>query len=637
MTYSEYPFVLGTAGHIDHGKTSLVKALSGVDCDRLTEEKKRGMTIELGFAPLTLPSGRTISVIDVPGHEKFIRQMAAGAAGIDAVMLVVAADDGVMPQTKEHLEILTLLGIQKGIVAINKIDMVDEETLELAEDDIRSLLKGTFLENCPIMPVSALTGKGLDELKDALQLLVDTTKERGKEGPFFLPVDRVFHISGFGTVITGTAFNGSVKDGDELEILPSQTISKVRSIQVHGNQTQTARAGQRVAINLSGLSLEEIKRGNVLAAKDVFHPTDCLDVCINVLSSFPEPIEHRQRLRLHIGTSDVIARISLLNKDKVMPGEEALAQLFIEEPIAASQSSRFILRTYSPLRTIAGGRVLLSKAERPKNKETKQALLKYLDVLSHDASPRESLLALINYKGILSVKDAVTYLESDISALRSHISSLEMKENIGVLKSNDTFLLSLQKIESLKELLSCNLMEFHKTHPERKGMGIEEAAQSMSFADIKLFKELIGLFVKKSWIKTDDERIRMPDFEPFDESSFLASVDSLRRLAKTKGYSMPTIDEATSHLKSGAQEMKRILSYLKERGEVFIIGDEMLLFIDLEDDFKTKLKKIDGDITLASVRDITESSRKYILPLLEYFDSKGITRRVGDKRIMLKK
>ena len=309
MANNEYPFVIGTAGHIDHGKTTLVKRLTDVDCDRLAEEKKRGMTIELGFAPFTLPSGQTISIVDVPGHEKFIRQMVAGAAGVDAVMLVIAADDGVMPQTREHLAILSLLGIKNGLTVINKI--VDEEMLEMAVDDAKSLLADTFLADKPVIPVSAYTGAGIEELKKALQRMTETADAKSRKGAFFLPVDRAFHISGFGTVVTGTAINGEVREGDEVEVMPRSFPSKVRSIQVHGAPVSVATAGQRVSVNLAGISLSDVGRGDVVTAKDCFTASKCLDVSIRLLPS-AEPLKHWQRLRLHVGTT--VSRCSTGNR-----------------------------------------------------------------------------------------------------------------------------------------------------------------------------------------------------------------------------------------------------------------------------------------------------------------------------------
>lgn len=636
MANNEYPFVIGTAGHIDHGKTTLVKRLTDVDCDRLAEEKKRGMTIELGFAPFTLPSGQTISIVDVPGHEKFIRQMVAGAAGVDAVMLVIAADDGVMPQTREHLAILSLLGIKNGLTVINKIDLVDEEMLEMAVDDAKSLLADTFLADKPVIPVSAYTGAGIEELKKALQRMTETADAKNRKGAFFLPVDRAFHISGFGTVVTGTAINGEVREGDEVEVMPRSSPSKVRSIQVHGAPVSVATAGQRVAVNLAGISLSDVGRGDVVTAKDCFTASKCLDVSIRLLPS-AEPLKHWQRLRLHVGTTDTVTRVSLLDREQILPGESAAAQLITEDPVVASMNSCFILRTYSPLVTVAGGKILMSAGERPKNRQSKTALLEYLDRLSEEPQLKERLLALINYKGLINAADAARMNEINIAELMRALSPLEARGEIGVIRGGSAVLLSKGKMEELGSGLAKALASFHREHPERKGMPAEECAKAIDLQDTKFTRELLTLFEKQGVIKFEDERARLADFEPFDEELFSANVTALKKYAVKMGYSMPSVEEAQAALGFTAEEMKRIIAYLKEKKELALITGAFLLFLEIEADFKEKLANISGDITLAAVRDATGSSRKYALPLLEYFDSKGITRRVGDKRILMKK
>ncbi|WP_278549165.1 selenocysteine-specific translation elongation factor [Cloacibacillus evryensis] len=636
MANNEYPFVIGTAGHIDHGKTTLVKRLTDVDCDRLAEEKKRGMTIELGFAPFTLPSGQTISIVDVPGHEKFIRQMVAGAAGVDAVMLVIAADDGVMPQTREHLAILSLLGIKNGLTVINKIDLVDEEMLEMAVDDAKSLLADTFLADKPVIPVSAYTGAGIEELKKALQRMTETADAKSRKGAFFLPVDRAFHISGFGTVVTGTAINGEVREGDEVEVMPRSSPSKVRSIQVHGAPVSVATAGQRVAVNLAGISLSDVGRGDVVTAKDCFTASKCLDVSIRLLPS-AEPLKHWQRLRLHVGTTDTVTRVSLLDREQILPGESAAAQLITEDPVVASMNSCFILRTYSPLVTVAGGKILMPAGERPKNRQSKTALLEYLDRLSEEPQLKERLLALINYKGLISAADAARMNEINIAELMRALSPLEARGEIGVIRGGSAVLLSKGKMEELGSGLAKALASFHREHPERKGMPAEECAKAIDLQDTKFTRELLTLFEKQGVIKFEDERARLADFEPFDEELFSANVTALKKYAVKMGYSMPSVEEAQAALGFTAEEMKRIIAYLKEKKELALITGAFLLFLEIEADFKEKLANISGDITLAAVRDATGSSRKYALPLLEYFDSKGITRRVGDKRILMKK
>ena len=636
MSSQEYPFVLGTAGHIDHGKTSLVKRLTNVDCDRLAEEKKRGMTIELGFAPFTLPSGSTISIVDVPGHDKFIRQMVAGAAGIDAVMLVIAADDGVMPQTREHLAILSLLGINKGLIAINKTDLVDPEMLELAIEDVKDLLTGTFLEGCPVVPVSAHTGAGIEALRMELQKLTEGSEGKSRKGAFFLPVDRAFHISGFGTVVTGTAIRGEVREGDEVEILPGGALSKIRSVQVHSAPVEVATAGQRVAANLAGISLEEVHRGDVVTARGCFTASQCLDAEVRLLPE-AEPLKHWQRLHLHVGTTETMARLSLLDGETLLPGERASAQLITEEPVVASIKSCFILRTGSPLNTVAGGRILLTGGERPKSRHAKERLLSYLKTAAQEPPLRDQLLAFINYRGTASAAEAARLNELSAAELMRALSPLEAKGEITVVRAQESTLLSKETFELLAERLRKALANFHSAHPELRGLPPEECVKIFETKDARFAKELLTQLERAGKIKYAEERASLPEFEPFDEEQFTKQAETLKSLIRRKGYSMPLVEEAQNELGLSAAEMKRTVSYLRERKELALVAGGFLLLAETEADFLSKLTGIDGDITLAAVRDATGSSRKYALPLLEYFDGRGITRRVGDKRILVKR
>lgn len=635
----EYPFIIGTAGHIDHGKTSLVMALSGIDTDRLAEEKRRGMTIELGFAPLELPSGKVVSIVDVPGHEKFIRQMVAGAAGVDAVMLVVAADDGVMPQTREHLEILTLLNIQNGLTVVNKIDLVDEDMRELAFDDIRSLLRGTFLEDKPLLGVSAVTREGIPELVPVIEKMVAGASRQDRGGGFFMPVDRAFHMSGFGTVVTGTTVKGSIDSLADVEILPGEIGAKVRSIQTHNQTVEKIEAGQRTAINLSGLSLDSIKRGDVVAAKGYYSATQCIDVELTAPSSCGGLIEHWQRVRLHVGTSDVLARVSLLDSQRLLAGESAFAQILPEEPVCTHCGARFVLRSYSPVRTIGGGEVLLSLGARPRNKNDRAALLKLLSGLkdAKGALPAR-LLALIGYRGLIRETECQRLMESDARTLSSAVSSLSARERATVLKTSERWFLSRQRQEELQKRLLESLSEFHAAHPELKGAGAEELAHTSGMSDLRLFRELLKYFASLNLITLDEDKVRLSDFLPYNEGEISKQAEAACAYAKGLGYAMPTIAETQAAMGLGAREMNRLLAYLKDKKEAVIVSSEYIVFSFLENDFLQKLSTLPNDaIALAEVRDITGSSRKYILPMLEYFDSKGITRRVGDKRILLKR
>lgn len=633
---AEYPFIIGTSGHIDHGKTALVRALTGVDCDRLSEEKERGMTIEPGFAPLELPSGLTVSIIDVPGHERFIRQMVAGAAGIDAVMLVVAADDGVMPQTREHLAILSLLGIKNGITVINKTDLVDDEMLELAIDDVKNITAGTFLEDKPVMPVSALTGAGIAELREELRKMTENAAPRSRKGPFFMPVDRAFHISGFGTVVTGTAIKGEVCEGDELEILPQGVLSKVRSLQVHGETVASAAAGQRVAVNLAGVPLNGIERGDVIAAKGRFISSNCINVSVKVLPD-AKPLKHWQRMRLHIGTSDSIARLSFTDRAALMPGESAEAQLITETPVATHIGAHFILRNYSPLATTAGGRVLSAAGERPKNKNTQKALSEYLKRLENDDTLKERLLSLAEYKGEVAASEAARINETTLPELMRALSPSETRGEIFIVRDGDAVILSKSRFEFLERKLSETLSAFHAEHPERIGMPAEECAKALAISDIKYAKRLFSLFDRHGAISYKEERASLAGFEPSGGDIFDLAAESLKQFALKAGYSMPTIEEAKNATGLSDEKIRRVISSLREKNELALIGGSFICIKEIEMSFRKKLEEISGDLTLAAVRDATGSSRKYVLPLLEYFDGIGVTRRTGDKRIIIKR
>lgn len=638
MRPEEYPFVIGTAGHIDHGKTSLVMALSGVDTDRLSEEKRRGMTIELGFAPLELPSGRTVSIVDVPGHEKFIRQMVAGAAGVDAVMLVIAADDGVMPQTREHLEILSLLNVKNGLTVVNKIDLADDELRGMVFEDTRALLRGTFLEDKPLLGVSSITREGIPELIEAIERMVTNSGARRRSGGFFLPVDRAFHMTGFGTVVTGTTALGVLADGEEVQILPGGSEAKARSIQVHNLAVEKVTAGQRTAINLSGASLEDVKRGSVVAAKGYYSATECLDVRLEITPSYNGFARHWQRVRLHAGTSEVLARLSFLDREKLAPGESTVAQILPEMSVCTYSGASFIIRSYSPVRTIGGGEVLLALGTRPGGKNARAALLRLLASLcAADGDLRKRLPALLEYKGMIRETDLLKLAETDKRELSGAAASLEAKGKIITTGQSERYFFSLSRAEEIKNKTIQLLSRYHAEHPEQKGMEPDEIARSLRFSAARVIKELIYGFAARKWVSLEGEKVRLNEFIPFDEDEFLRLLEATRDFARKKGWALPTIAETQLYLSVGEKEMSRALTRLKDNQEAVIIGGGLILFSFIEEEFKKILLALPRDnITLAEARDRTGSSRKHILPLLEYCDSKNITRRVGDKRILLK-
>jgi len=634
----ETTVVFGTAGHIDHGKTTLVKALSGVDCDRLVEEKKRGITIELGFAPLSLPSGRIISIIDVPGHERFIRQMVAGAAGIDAVIFVVAADEGVMPQSREHLEILSLLGIKEGLVVLTKADMVDEEMLELAREDVKDLVRGTFLEGKPIIAVSAVTGLNLDILLKQIDAILENISPRDTKGPFFMPIDRSFPIAGFGTVVTGTVYKGKVSVGDAVDVLPLDKSSKVRSIQVHGKSVKQALAGQRSALNLPDVKSAELKRGDVACSKGLFKSTQCLDVRLMLLSSAQEPLRHWQEVHFHMGTSESMARVALLNDARITPGNEALAQVVLYEPVVALIGQRFVIRAYTPLRTIGGGEVLFPYDKKPKGKKARNELTVFLNKLTQAQSFDERIKAIIDRFGLLSLEDALTLIQQTSGQLESSLRLMAERSEVLLVESGDQpLVMSSAYFDTLKEDLYNILTKYHDENPHMSGMRALDLISALGLSlTKKQSQELMRLLASRGLIEIDGEMVRLPGASPKVSEDTLRDKEILLDYCNKRGFQFPTIEEAMSELKLDKVKLDRIINIARQNGELRLIGGEFLLSRNIEEKALEILRSL-PEITIASLRDAANASRKYILPLLEDFDARGITRRVGDKRILLKK
>lgn len=661
----EYPFVIGTAGHIDHGKTGLVKALTGVDCDRLGEEKKRGITIELGFAPLTLPSGRIVSIVDVPGHERFIRQMAAGAAGIDAVILVIAADEGAMPQTREHLDILGLLGVKSGLVVLSKCDLVDAELLELAKADVESLVEGTFLEDALVVTASSVTGEGIQEIARIVDGMLDENSAdsanaaKNSRGAFFMPIDRVFGMKGFGSVVTGTVYSGKIEAGRDVDIKPSSLRAKIRSIQVHGKSSESAEAGQRAAINLASVSLEQLNRGDVLCEPAKFMPTSCFDTEIRLLASSKEPLFHWQRVRLHVGTSDVIARISLLaqktgsnsGERTIEPGETGMAQVFPESPLVVTAGQRFIMRFYSPLITIGGGRVLLPHSERETDHrgriEKNDALLN----LARDLTPLSVLEAIIGERGILAESDlfALSQMGSDDFALcASKLKEGEGHTGVKTFGSNPIFYISEKAVADFSQAIVSILTSFHSANPELAGLDSDELRSSLFAANAakkipgmqpKDFKEFLKFLRQSSLIGESsvagETRYSAPGFKARGDDALLLLASRLTDTVNKAGFEMQTASELSSLLGASMPEINRAIGYLREKEGLKVIGEGLVLTSETAERIRNLVREL-GEITVGSVRDAMGTSRKYALAALEFLDAAGVTRRVGDKRVLLK-
>ena len=621
----EISLVLGTAGHIDHGKTALINALTGVNCDRLIEERKRGITIELGFAPLKLDDGRVVSVIDVPGHERFIRQMVAGASGIDAALLVIAADESVMPQTREHLAIMELLGVHDGLVAVTKIDRVkdDEGMVDLVVDDVRDFVKGTFLEGRAVVPVSSVTGEGLDDLRREITALIDRVKVRPRSGAFFLPVDRAFTISGFGTVVTGTAYHGTARPADKIEVLPSGREGRIRTLQVHGQNVENAYAGQRVAANLAGIDIDDITRGDVVCHKGIFRPTKCFESVVKILPNVKEPVRHWQRVHVCTGTSEVLARVSLLNTKQIEPGETQSAQLVLEEPVVCTYGQRFILRFYSPLNTIGGGEIIYPYSYKPRGAALRSKILGRIENLKSAKTPEDRFSFLINDAGSMTKSEALQVLQDTQERLDSVTEKLS---SAGKIVIADNVIMSENYCGEIMNALKQSVTQYQNHYPSEAGMPLEDSNTS---------RAVVNLAVSRGVIVLDGNKLHTPDFVPQNDEAFNAMIESVKKICMSHKWQMLTIDELKKELKLPEKVFTKIIQAMRNNNSLALIPEGYVLIRELEDEMRNILRGLGTQITLAQVRDSTGSTRKFILPILEYFDSKGYTRRAGDYRVVL--
>ncbi|MFA4911001.1 MAG: selenocysteine-specific translation elongation factor [Desulfobacteria bacterium] len=629
--------VLGTAGHIDHGKTSLIKTLTGVDTDRLKEEKLRGITIELGFAPLTLPSGERIGIVDVPGHERFIKNMVAGVGGIDIVLFTIAADEGIMPQTREHFEICSLLRIKNGLIAITKTDLVDEEWLEMVKGDIEEFVKGTFLEGSPMIPVSSVTGEGIPLLLAELDNLSDKVEEKSSEGPLRVPIDRVFTMKGFGTVITGTLYSGSLSVGQTVEILPSGIETKVRGVQVHNEGVENATAGLRTALNLHGIDKFSIKRGEVITSPGTIAPTSLIDVYLEHLSSAPKPLKNRTKVKFHTGTSEIVANIIFFDRDKLPPGEAAFARLKMETPAITMHKDRFIIRSYSPVYTIGGGEVLDSYPT--KLKKFSKEILADLEVFQ-DGNKKDIIKTHVYNSGFkgLSVRDLQMRIDIGPSMLSTLLEGLMTSREL-IQFDKDTIKVVHQSVyDNLKEIMTDQIKEYHIAYPMKEGMSKEELKTKLpKNVNGKLFNKAIVELTKIDKIKGVKDKFRLSDYSISLKESQKEIQEKIVDIYSKEQLSPPTYKELVDRLAANASEVKAVLDMLVEKGTLVKIKEEFYFDSDavakLKEDLVAFLRE-NKEVAISQFKDITKSSRKYSTPLIEYFDKIRVTIRVGDKRIL---
>lgn len=625
--------VIGTAGHIDHGKTTLIKALTGIETDRLKEEIRRGITIDLGFAWFDLPGGRRAGIVDVPGHERFIKNMLAGVSGIDLVLLIVAADEGVMPQTREHLDILSLLHTQKGIVVVTKSDLVEPEWLDMVQEEIRDSLKSTFMADAPIVPVSAVTRAGLDELTQLIDQMTQETTERNITAPFRLPVDRVFSVTGFGTVVTGTLTEGSIREGQEAVLYPHGQETRIRKIQVHGENMEQAFAGQRVALNLANLKKTDINRGDVLAAPGSLRETWMIDAQIELLPHEHRTLDNWTRLRLYHGTREVLCRMVLLDRESIEPGDSAVVQLRLEEPMACRYMDRFVLRFYSPLETIGGGVVL--DPHPAKHKRFKDEILKELEhKLSGDEGQiLESTLLKLS-AALPDAKELQVRCGLESQNFKQELDELLEK---GVALRIDEVLIHRDYMDKMAMDIAMILENWHKKYPLRSGMPKEEVrSRLLKQAKSRLFDSFLKRLEEEGILKVMEKDLALASYSVNLPETTLLTLKRIEDIFREARFNTPTLEEAfeSAGIKSVDTE---IVNYLISTGTLIALGDSIFYHKEAYDSLKAliveHLKKT-GSITVGDLRDLAGTSRKYTIPLLEHMDALRITQRDGDKRIL---
>ena len=628
--------ILGTAGHIDHGKTSLVKALTGVDTDRLKEEKERGITIELGFTFLDLPSGIRLGIIDVPGHEKFVKHMVAGVWGIDLVALVIAADEGVMPQTREHLDICRLLRVKTGLVVLTKIDLLDRELLELVEEEVTGIVEDTFLKDAPILPVSSVTGEGIPQLLSALDLLSQEIRERSSGGLFRLPIDRVFTMKGFGTVVTGTMISGSLSLGETIQVLPSGLEGKVRSLQVYGRSVEKTVAGERAAVNLQGVETSAIERGDVLVRPNTLSPSRLIDAYLEYLPDAPRSLKHRTKQRFHVGTTLTNASIFLLDRDELAPGETGFVQLRLESPVVALPQDRFVIRGSSAIQTIGGGVILDGHPD--KHKRFSASVVADLSLLK-DGTREQALRQHIDHSGVggVNLEELLNRVEMSPSDVQSIIRQMAGRGDLLVIDSEKLKVIASGSYQMLRGRALAQLGEFHQRFPMKSGLSKEELRTKLPpEIDVKLFQILISELIQSKEVVLEKDKLRL-------SGHHISSVD-LKGLAKRVeaavlkgGLQPPSPKELSEEWSETEGEVRAIFEHLVHEGVLVRIKNEMYFhripFENLREKLVTHLKK-HQEITTPQFKEMAQASRKYVIPLIEYFDQTKLTLRLAEKRVL---
>ncbi|MFT3840070.1 MAG: selenocysteine-specific translation elongation factor [Myxococcaceae bacterium] len=634
--------IVGTAGHVDHGKTTLVRALTGIDTDRLPEEKRRGITLELGFAHLSLPGGRTVGVVDVPGHERFVKAMAAGAGGVDLALLVVAADEGVSVQTREHVDICGLLGVRSGIIVVTKADLLPglgEGWLELLETDLRALVSGTFLEEAPLVTVSAKSGAGLEELKKLIAKQADALAPRPSDGPAFLPVDRAFSLKGFGTVVTGTLLSGQLAVEEDVALLPGlEGPWRIRGIQVHGQAVKKVAAGERVALNLASVEAPQVSRGMAVTRAGELRPARVLDVELQLLPSVPEPLPRRSTQLVSIATAHVETQVRLLDVEQLRPGEKCFAQLRLSEPVAALPRQRFILRGSQKLEgrgaTLAGGTVLA--LDPPRRKRGAGEKLKVFA----EADEPAKLQWLLHEAGYRGLTEAELFAKSAMAPQKL----ARALENGGAqgrfvwVDKEARRLLDATVFAALSQRALALLDAFHGSNPEAAGLGREELRQRLAIPLEKTFGRLVQSLVDAKKVELDHELVRLPGRRRSFDSKGADEKGRLAALLESAALQPPLLAEAATQLRLGEARLQELLKVLVSEGAAVKAGD-LWFHAGAIAALKAKLVaflEANKEITTQQFKEMTGLTRKYLIPLAEYFDREKVTLRVGEKRILRK-
>ena len=631
----EKNIILGTAGHIDHGKTSLVKALTGVETDRLKEEKERGITIELGFASLDLPNGQHVGIVDMPGHEKFVKNMVAGSSGIDVVVMVIAADEGVMPQTREHMEICSLMGIRHGLVALTKTDMVDEDLLELAKDDIEDFAADTFLEGKPVIPVSSATGQGLEDFTQALTEICTGLPPRKYSSIFRLPVDRVFSMKGFGTVITGTLISGSIDVGREIMVYPRQITSKVRGIQVHSDSVESASAGTRTAINFQGLDKSAVNRGDILSTPDTLIESYMVDAHFLYLKSSGKPLKSRTRIRFHSGTKETLGYMVLLDKPEALPGETAFVQFRLEEPVCLIKDDRYVVRSYSPVKTIGGGTILNPASQKHKllDPEVAQGLESLMG--EDHGQILMFFLAINGYQGLSYSQMRVMTNIAD-KKLTAGLQKLLAAQKAVLKDKEKQIYISGRIFNAFKENIMEKLGAYHEANPLKEGMPTQELKSKFPYIDdSRFFNSLFTRLAKDKEIVQDRDLIKLSSHTVALQVDQHEIKEKIKARYAATGLTPPFFRSICEELSIDSRTGTDVLHLLLAEKVIIKTKDDLYFdsaaIAQLEEQLIAFLKE-KGSITTPEFKEMTQASRKYVIPLIEYFDSINRTIRVGDTR-----